>query len=98
MSKTIEIDVWVQDLILSNKYEYEAFVRGESTQVKRKPSEGYLKAKLIIEIPERKIEITESQFDEAVKNAMDRAILSHKEFVYYPKTMTKYIKENLGLI
>jgi len=55
--KTKEIDVWVRhDEIDSN---------GISCQTNRH-DKWQLRAKLIIEIPEKKIEITESQFDEAL--------------------------------
>lgn len=61
--KTKEIDVWVQKLVISDKYKYEAFMEGRSCQMSRTEKDGYYKAKLIIEIPEKKIEITESEFD-----------------------------------
>jgi hypothetical protein len=65
MSRTKEIEVWVTDnvsdvnmsqLITRNKFSSDQYSIGGVPCVK---------AKLIIELPERKVEITESQFDEA---------------------------------
>jgi hypothetical protein len=58
-----EIDVWVPDHLLNGIEQpchiYERF----------ETYHAQLKAKLIIEIPEKKIEITESEFDEICKQA-----------------------------
>jgi hypothetical protein len=57
MNRVKEIDVWVcpDELI------------GETQEpwVTDMPVKGYTKAKLLIEMPERKIEITESDYDDA---------------------------------
>jgi len=62
MSRTKEIDVWVKksfEMNFSNNY---------IADVHNRPTELYpIKAKLIIEIPEKKITITESEFNEASK-------------------------------
>lgn len=68
--KTKEIEVWVSRPLIDNDIRF-----GESRErYIRIPyrdhdlsEQGYTKAKLIIELPEKKIEITEGQFDEAVK-------------------------------
>jgi hypothetical protein len=67
--KTKEIDVWVQDTLVSDAYDYSGYIH-------RKPKDGYLKAKLIIEIPEKKITITESEFEEV----WSRYISCHQGF------------------
>lgn len=52
--KTREIEVWVNPkTIIDNWFEVSTY-----------PETGDIKAKLIIEAPERKIELTESQFEE----------------------------------
>jgi hypothetical protein len=81
--KTKEIEVWVNDNFIEYKVGigdvvrdigFEQFINGNKAT----------KAKLIIEIPEKKIEITESEFDEAVGN------------VGLGSNMTKYLKKELG--
>lgn len=62
--KTKEIDVWVDPDGLDNLSKH----GNRGTTVWNKDSEGLLKAKLIVELPERTWSGTESQFDEAVKN------------------------------
>lgn len=62
--KTKEINVWVSPSDLGNKY---FSVVQESADCPMKGDS--VKAKLIIELPERKVTITESEFEEAVKFA-----------------------------
>lgn len=62
MSRTKEIEVWV-DKNYENYFPGNSLTIHSVCHVNHQP----LKAKLIIELPEKKIEITESQFDEAVK-------------------------------
>lgn len=60
-SKTREIEVWVNPkTIIDNWFEVSTY-----------PETGDIKAKLIIEVPGRKVEITESQFDEAFYGGHD---------------------------
>jgi len=60
--KKEEIDVWIQDTLICQNFEYSGYVH-------RKEKKGFLKAKLIIEIPEKKIEITESELRIAMYEA-----------------------------
>ena len=61
--KTKEIDVWICSDFLNGHEEIFDSIS------EKKIDEFNIKAKLIIEIPEKKIEITESEFDEAYANA-----------------------------
>jgi uncharacterized DUF497 family protein len=66
MSKTREIYVWVpREIKISREFAY--YPMKENID---KHGEAFYKAKLIIELPEKKIEITESEFDEARMRAL----------------------------
>jgi len=77
--KTKEIDVWVLKECVRHTYNSGSWNTKESLDFN-------VKAKLIIEIPEKKIEITESEFDEAVTAVIIRD-------GYY---CTKTLKKELG--
>jgi hypothetical protein len=78
-----EIEVWVDPLITIHDTgsfpitKDPVIVHGFKV---RHEDREMIKAKLIIEIPEKKIEITESQFDEAWKE-MHKSPLSDYEFL-----------------
>lgn len=79
--KTKEIDVWVCKNTFnksnSHLWVYKNFYKApEGIQ--------YLKAKLIIEIPEKKVTITESEFDDALKNC------------FIGDNNSRYLKKELG--
>ena len=59
MSRTREIEVWVEPIFANTKL--------SKGIVTREPSDRTIKAKLIIELPERKVTISESDFDKAFK-------------------------------
>lgn len=62
--RTKEIDVWVSEGAFKNpKHKHETVSLHEVV--------GSVKAKLIITLPERKVEISESQFDEAWDKALE---------------------------
>lgn len=58
--KTKEIDVWVSKRVLDGDDVSDTLTTYETGSVNR------IKAKLVVEIPEKKVTITESQFDEFV--------------------------------
>lgn len=66
--KTKEINVWV------NKYFYQNYTscHNDSANIQMRQDELYnIKAKLVVEIPEKKIEITESELDEVLDDFLD---------------------------
>lgn len=65
MKRTKEIDVWVEECVLNGDKD----VMHEISKYRTSCSKP-LKAKLIIEIPEKKVEITESQCEKAIDIAV----------------------------
>ena len=70
--KTKEIDVWVLKECVRHTYNSGSWNTKESLDFN-------VKAKLIIEIPEKKIEITESDFDEWYFNKVGHALSKMQE-------------------
>ena len=68
MIRTKEIDVYVHQGFLDKGWDC------MSVMERSTPPEFTLKAKLLIEIPEKKITITESQFDAAISRASGMAV------------------------
>jgi hypothetical protein len=86
MMKTKEIEVWVV-------MDHEQPIKMWSAKPKCRneiDEMGWVKARLIIEIPERKVEITESEFDEVMKDLRlecpERVWLVKKELFGKEKT------------
>lgn len=71
MTKTKAIDVWVSHKFENKNTDLATIILHNGSNV-----EDFYKAKLIIEIPEKKIEITESQFYKAIEQVNTRN--SHK--------------------
>ena len=67
-----ELDLWVYDTFL--KYPDSEL---HSICAYKNKQGDMLKAKLIIELPEKKIEITESQFDETLKEFLEDSWFSY---------------------
>jgi hypothetical protein len=64
--KTKEIDVWIPECRVNVKGLIETY--SDLDELRTDWDGVAVKAKLIIEIPEKKIEITESEFDEKWRN------------------------------
>lgn len=67
--KTREIECWVENQVIINNVErldtsFVAFTRDRKDPAKS----NLLKARLIIEVPPKKIELTEEQFDEVMNS------------------------------
>lgn len=87
MSKTKEIDVWVPE------YTDETLCE----DIALKPQDDgvqWLKAKLIIELPEKKITMTESQFEDMCFYIENNCYIKKDESVHYHAL--KYIEKELG--
>jgi hypothetical protein len=76
--KTREIDVWVNTRRLDHVY-LTVIPEAKGFELIHRDRSAFVKAKLIIEIPEKKIEITESQFDD-VWNACYNKRISLEDF------------------
>ena len=78
--KTKTIDVWVDEKQFEKYDMYDCDYLLES---EKDPDIDYLKAKIIVELPEKKIEITESEFDRkweyAIGNNFDEDLDSFKQ-------------------
>lgn len=48
------------------------------------------------ELEEKKIEISESEFDEAVRSSLNYCQENYKEFYYLPDSQIKQLKKELG--
>lgn len=64
--KTREIDVWICPMALSS---FERYPQGYNAMIRNNPAPEDIKAKLIIEVPEKKITISESEFCRAFEDA-----------------------------
>lgn len=83
--KTVTIPVWVKENSEADlRKNYGFFVDKDQSDLYQ------LKAKLIIEIPEKKIEITESEFDK-----INKALLI-KEGYLHPCQFSNLLKKELG--
>jgi hypothetical protein len=78
--KTREIEVWVSKDVLDHLIDEPESNLVGSTVFKRPTDHWSVKAKLIIEIPERKVEITESEFDAAAWGSISFNSLKEKLF------------------
>jgi len=81
--KTKEIDVWIPRCRV---YEQDIETYSTKDEAIRQWDDEIYKAKLIIELPEKKIEITESEFDAAYSRALS-------SYTRFPK---EAIKKQLG--
>jgi hypothetical protein len=92
--KTKEIDVWGYKNTLNRVFEdnimCDLFTEQEIKKFGNLKLEEMYRAKLIIEIPEKKIEITESEFDEACLSAGEYEDYDRR-YVYIDK-----LKKELG--
>lgn len=84
--KTKEIDIWIDNTVMHG------LISGHDVQSKEmyfcnSDRSRTTKAKLIIELPEKKIEITESSFDEAVYDAFHNGLLRNHSFNEIKQTM-----------
>jgi len=67
-----EIDVWVNDFTGDMDFDgYGIYKSKESAKMQNGDRLDYLKAKLIIEIPEPRIEVTPSMIREAIKKGLE---------------------------
>tara|TARA_R110002096_G_scaffold232683_2_gene422604 strand:+ start:6646 stop:6921 length:276 start_codon:yes stop_codon:yes gene_type:complete len=89
--KTEEIDVWV------DRDEFDNYDAADCTYVllhEKNITSVYLKAKIIIEMPEKTITVTESEFDEAIK-AHGEQDLRYRELVI-DNVFASKLKKELG--
>lgn len=84
--RTKEIDVWVNSDCW--KYDLTEIVMNTSEQ----PNYNMIKAKLTIELPEQKIEITESELERAIGVANFNLYI--KDMI--PNSIVEIIKKELG--
>jgi len=84
--KTKEFDCFVHKRVLSQKDMY--------SEIRFFDCEDHIKAKLIIEIPDKKIEITESQFDEIFKKLSCFGVGSKLWHIY--RNFHREYKKELG--
>jgi hypothetical protein len=90
MRKTKEIDVWVANYVDSSNFEGTDVVIDDgdvSGDFMEMDGVDYNRAKLIIDIPEKKVEITESQFEE----------MYYKHFGTIDSAIFLDLKKDLGL-